>query len=277
MSEPGTLQPYFSLRQLPTGRLVFSLKSMEKEARKHGLSKLVESIENAIRHGQETLDQEAAWEVVRTKRNTRRGDAMLIDNRLDRKLVGMEAVVRGHTAGSEDSPRTLAAKRLHQELFPTGVGFFTRQSFEIQLERTARLLNKCRTTLAGDVEILGLDDHLNSIEDLNQQLRTELEKGPPEQVTWDQVRASRTEGHELLLGIVAQILGCYWQRTPEITAIREELLAEYNRQSQIVAESRRRKRPVLDVNPDTGEEVELTSTDEQAEDVEGDGEGDSAA
>lgn len=250
----GSLQSYIPIPRLTTGRRLFVLQSMLAIACKRGEQAIIDALQESIEFDRHTLLLEEQWKTVRDNRSTRRGDASVIDNALDQAINSVATVARGHASGDPKKPRPVAANTILQTLFPNGVSAITQQSFEEQLESVVLFLSKC-LTLEDEIRLLGLEDRVAEIGELTTRFRIELEKTPKGQVTWDQVRAAYNEGHERYLSIHALILGKYWRRDVEHTALREEIFAEHNRQIEIVQDKRRRKVPVLDVHPDTGEEI----------------------
>lgn len=258
MGAVGSLLQYFSLIHLTTGRRIFALNAMLGVALEHKLHQLVEPIEDAIAFNRDLFGLEERWDTVRDNRSTRRGDAVIVDNKLDQTLHAIATVASGHASGDIDTPHLRAGKHVLEKLYPNGVTAITQQSFEDQLESVVHLLKKCDDDrgLSDDIRLLGLEDRITQIKALTSQLRVELEKKPQAEVTWDKVRAAQLEGHERYVGNVALVIGTFWRRTQEHTDLREELLSEANRQSKIISDSRRRKVPVLDVDPETGEEID---------------------
>src|SRR5690606_20690897 len=108
--------------------------------------------------------------------------------------------------------------------------------------------------LEADIVTLNLGAKLAQLSKLVEAFRAELEKTRAD-LAWDTVLAAQNEGHELLAELFVTILAAHKARTPENEERRAALLAEYDRQDRIVFEAQRRRRRVLDVDPETGADL----------------------
>lgn len=251
----GSVQPYLKFRQLPTGRRIFALQQMLVEARKLEWASLVTFLEDAIRQARQTLELELRWYVTRDDRSVKRGDAVVLDVQIDGQFGAMESIAKAQAVGDTSDPDVKAAQDFVQAVFPLGLTAITQQDFEAQLQHMDLLVERFQGDLRGAVEQLGLQKQVGRLVPLVEQFRAELAKAK-EPLTFNQVRAAQQEGLERFAAAVVQVLGTYWDRDETSTARREALLAEANRQDELVAESLRRRRPVLDVDPDSGNEVD---------------------
>lgn len=255
MPAPVSLFDYLSLRRPPAGRSVFALGQMRKivdEAREPGLLALIDA---AIGQGRRTLGVQREWEDVKSTRSRRRGDASVIDIEFDQAWVALNAMLAGQSLGSLDKEVSEAAKTLSAKVFPRGLGALTQQSFELQLAESQSILEDLETKYASQVRILGLSRHVALIRDIACRFRVELEKNE-QKLTWDEVTAQQTRAQEFYAGVIFNVLGRYPNDLPANVTRRAELLQEVNRQDQLLFDLYRRRRPSLDINPDTGEVVD---------------------
>lgn len=251
----GSLFPYLQMRRFPPGRRVFTLEQMRVVAEEHSPS-LLPLIDKAIAHDRHTLKLEGLWSRTRGDTSTSRGEATVIDAKIDRTLGAMESIAKGQQVGPKDDAVAEAATKFIKAVFPLGVQAVTQKPFEEQLGALRTLLDLFDDELAEPVKLIGVDRHVTQLRPLVEQFGQELALSKTPHVTWDVVSAAQREGQELLAEVVVVVLGTHHERTPETTAIREELLAEYNRQDALLREAFRRQRRPLDVNPDSGEEVD---------------------
>jgi hypothetical protein len=119
------------------------------------------------------------------------------------------------------------------------------------VDETVKLL---QGDLAPSVNELGLGKLSKRLADLAVQYRDALEAPPPSVVAWERVRAARTEGQELMLEVVAAIMGKFHARTPESNEARAALLGPILKQNDAIGAYLRSRRAVDDVNPETGTE-----------------------
>lgn len=265
MPAPVSLFDYLSLRRAPAGRSVFALGQMRKvadETREPGLLALIDA---AIAEGRRTLALEREWEEVKSTRTRRRGDASLIDIEFDQAWAALNAMLAGQSLGSLDKQVSEAAKMLSAKVFPRGLGALTQQSFELQLAESQSILQDLDTKYAPQVRILGLSRHVALLRDIAFRFRIELEKNE-QKLTWDEVAARQTRAQEFYAGVIFNVLGRYPTDLPAHVMRRAELLQEVNRQDRLLFDLYRRRRPSLDVNPDTGEVIDepLPSEDDAA-------------
>lgn len=262
---PGSLFPYLQMRRFPTGRRIFTLEQTRVVADKH-LPTLLPLIDQAIAHDRNTLRLEGLWSRTRGDTSTSRGEATVIDAQIDRTLVAMETVAKGQQVGPKGDLVADAATRFLKAVFPLGVQAVTQKPFEEQLGGLKMLVELFDGELEKDVKLIGVERHLAQLKPLMEQFEQQLALTKTPHITWDVVSAAQREGQELLAEVVVVILGAFHARNSATTSVREELLAEYNRQDALLREAFRRQRRPLDVNPDTGEEVD-TELPETAEDA----------
>lgn len=251
---PVSLFEYLSIRRPPTGRSVFALYKMDAIAAPEREPGLHEHIEKAISHGHVTLGLERDWLHQRANQSTRRGDAMLVDNEFDRSWSSLHSYLRGQILGPPADPVRVAAETVLARALPLGVGAVTQLSFELQLGASDAVLELFSGELAPYVPTLRLERHIDSIKEVSGRFRKELEK-ETRPLTWDKVAAAQARMHELYAAVILNVLGRYVGEDHASRARREALLSEVNRQDALLGDLYRRRRPVVDVDPESGEEV----------------------
>lgn len=253
----GTVVPYVNLRQMLVGRRLWTFKGLLEEAcQDPQLHSLKPYLIEAIEHDRQTLALVLEWESVRGVRPRRRGNAQVIDAQIDAQISAIQSIVLAHTKGPDDDSMVQLAKGFMQEVFPRGVVAITKLPFEEQLARVEELQERFEGPLSGDVEALGVTKQVERLKPLISEFRKELKRVEAPALSWDDVKAAHLQGHEYLAGALIRVLGSYPGTDADSTARREAILAEMNRQQEYVREENSRSRTPVDVDPDTGVEVD---------------------
>jgi ribosomal protein S15P/S13E len=74
-------------------------------------------------------------------------------------------------------------------------------------------------------------------------------------VAFSEVRAARLQGQERMLRVAAKILGKFNGENPGDAEARQKLMTPIVDQNERIADYYRRKRPVPDIDPDSGEDI----------------------
>jgi len=99
---------------------------------------------------------------------------------------------------------------------------------------------------------LGLSRRVARIETLEPHYRSAV-ADPANTVAFTEVKKARLQGQSLLLQAVALVLGKYPSDGDADVAARDRLLAPILRQNEAIRDYLRTRRPVVEINPDTGE------------------------
>lgn len=241
---------------------------MKDLAEARGLPQIVETIDQALRRGKEALDIEFNWANSRDQKSQARGQAALLDNRIDQQISALESIVSAKTIGDDGDPVVNSAEEVMSAIFPRGVAAITNQSFEVQLGIMDTMIRRFDGPFADILEPLGIEREVARLKDLVEKFRHELNATEGPQLTYDQVRGVRTSLHEHLALVVVQIIAAFPGFDEMQSDQREALLAPLNDQQERVAESRSRRRNPVDVDPETGEEVvDTADTDDDTVDI----------
>ncbi len=161
-----------------------------------------------------------------------------------------------------ENPARKHAQKLLDDIFPSGVGAHVKQRHIDQLSSNDVVLETLeRPEYRAIIEARGLQEYVDALETLNIGFRTELTKAPDTPVSFDAVQAQRSLGQEYLLETVARIVGQFPTSAADDVAARTELLAPIVRQNEAIGEYLRRRRPIPDVDPETGDETDDSETD----------------
>lgn len=249
------ISEHLSLPSMPTGRLVHSMKKIDERVQAVGIPDLVDRVAEARRVGKETLMTELYWSEARRNTSSARGNAVLIDNKIDEQIAAMEAGVRSLLVGDDDDPVVGKAREFHRAIFADGVRAITQQAFEVQEGIMKAMMVRFDSDLSGHVDALGQRRAVERLRRLIGEFSAELDKEKRDTVTFDQVRGARRALHEATGEVVVAILYHFGGDEEANVRQRTRLLEPLMVQQARVAETRRRRRVPTDVDPETGEEL----------------------
>jgi hypothetical protein len=251
-----SLPTLFNLYQLPIGRLIFGGRELLKR-KAHSWSELQARVTRLIKEGEDALRLQMEW--TRPKpAPAGRPETHVLDDQIDNQLSGLYAAINGLAHALAGSPLGESATRLRDEVFGGGVQRLTQLTHVEQVEAVEDLLKQLRGAYGKDVHTLQLEPAVARIEETNRAFRDLLTKEKPEGISYDRVRAANARAQQGMLESVAMIVGRYPSDSEADIGARRDLLAPILAQNEAVAASRRSRRPVRDVNPDTGQELPPT-------------------
>ena len=247
---------HINLPQLPTGRALFAFEQMR--AALQGQPALLAQLDAARDAAQalRTLEAQHAAE-AEARRSAARGEAQAIDYQLDRTLGELANLCAALSKLGEEHPQGAAAQAFSARFFPNGVTEIIRAVYEDQLLKIESLLSAIEQAPAADwVATLPIEPYVETLKTLTPKYRAELEKSAPATVTYDQLRAERRAAHQQLAYLVA---GVYFT----LRDSHDEALTPLTRQIERHRALRKGRRAVtVDVDPQTGDEVEVDAPTE---------------
>lgn len=250
-----SVSSFVNLRRMPTGRHSFSLQQMRERADVMGLNIIVEKIDRALVAARRTQQLELGYAKTKASTSIARGEAARIDNLIDEQIGAIYRLVEANRVGDKADPGVKAAQDILETLFPAGVGAITQLSFEEQLSTMDAMMEALGGRLLGQAQTLHLGRHLDRLERLIEEFRSELNMRKARNVTFAQVREARDELHEQMCKVVAAIIATLDEEDAQTVRQRDRLFAPLLFQQERVAEARKRQRQPLDVDPETGEEL----------------------
>ncbi|MRG93551.1 DUF6261 family protein [Polyangium spumosum] len=235
-----------------TGRRLFALYQVRKLALVAGHSDVVLHVDEAITHDKDTRALEAKW--AGRKLTTYSPEARQLDIYVDAAITafrdGAEAQIR---ASAPDDPLAEAAQKMLTVLLPKGAGGVTSLPFVEELAEVNRILDRVAqpdyNTLVTE---LGLTRQVARLKNLEAQYRAAIE-GPGGVLTFAHVKDARAKGQSLMLQAVALILGKYPSDNEADVKARGALLEPILVQNEAIRKYLRERKPIEDVNPETGE------------------------
>lgn len=247
----------YTIARFSTGRRLFVIAQVLELARELGNVRLIARAEQALAFDRETREKESEWRRVRGNRSRARGNAVEIDRQLDRVIGAMHSSL--HAVLVALDPRSAHAAKVRafiDRYFPEGADAITNAEFEDALAIIEEMNEDFALLSEAERAELSITFHVPELARLAPQLSTELNK-PTGGIRFATVSAARLEGHENLCTLASTIVAEYPGRKPENVEACTKLLTPIFDANARVAERRKRKNgPDVDVDPDTGEELE---------------------
>ncbi len=149
-------------------------------------------------------------------------------------------------------------------LFPKGVGAITTLGFVDELAELDRIVKRLdEPDFKMLVTELGLTRQVTRLQNLEGQYRAAIE-GPGGHLTYAKIKDARAKGQSLMLQAVAMILGKYPSDSEADRKARGALLEPIFVQNEAIRRYLRDRKPIEDVNPETGEIEEMPPGEQEA-------------
>lgn len=250
---PTHLASLLAFYVFSTGRRLFALQEVKKLAVADTFTSLTSHCDLAIEHDLATRVTEARWAGRKTGAQyspLARQIDISIDTAVSALHDGLELEAKN---SAPDDPLGQQAETLRQTLFPNGVAGVTALNYVDELAEVERILRTVKSAeWAPVISTLGLSRRVARIETLEPQYRSAV-ADPANTLAFIEVKAARARGQSLMLQAVAIILGKYSSDNETDLAARGKLLAPIFRQNDAIRDYLRARRPVVDINPDTGQ------------------------
>ncbi len=246
---------HFSGYQLSTGRRIFIHREIRDIASHYDIPDFVAHIESAIAFDLEVHALENAWRIgsAGPKEYPREVDAPI-----DRTLSSIATILQqASTLFSVDDAVPRQAQKLYQVLFPKGVKSVTNIGHVDQLLENERILAALAEPRWSElIATLGLELYRQKLEHLNRRFSMTLKEFQrlAEAPSFDTIRIQRIRGQDRLCITVAKIFAAFPGESKEEVETRARFLEPWYQQNERVSYHMRRKRPVPEVDPETGQE-----------------------
>ena len=271
------LSDFFKLYVLSTGRRIFALRRMRDQALRLGATEIVARIVMVLAHDATTRRLDLAWSGARRRRGSG-GAVSAMDNRMDRALAGLRDLIRSlASAATASDPIHGQVQELLDAIFPAGVRAITNLPVIDQLAAVETIVELLQGDLAPLVAALNIQPQVQRVIELAGEYRAVIEASES-QVTYPEVDSARRTGHELFCSVIALVISTYHRSDlAEHLEARAALLGPVLEQNEAVRVYLRSRRPIVDVDPVTGEPTDPVDDDESPEtdDVAGDSDADS--
>jgi len=249
---------FIDLYVFTPGRILFAVNEVKKRAEERALASISAACDKSLEAARHNLKTENAWARTKTVATARgEGEARIIDPMLDRAVSGLQdsATTLARSLAPENDLVKIATEFLKKAL-PGGASAITALPFEDELaavkELHGRLVNP--SDLQPHVAKLSLQPYVDELGRLAGDFEKALRSGAKVEVSYGEVKASSASAQDWLLALVLKIGGMYSDPTPEHAEGRSYLLEPIMDQDQRIAAIRRRRQPITDIDPTTGEE-----------------------
>jgi Family of unknown function (DUF6261) len=243
-----------NLYRFSPGRALWALRQVQQRALALNKGEITALAAMGMAAAQEALD------LLLRAQNNHTGqyppEAAAADNLVDHGVVGIDGYLEVQSRMYRGEARAAAAERLRDALLPNGVVAIIRLPYAEQHGQVSTLLARAADpALAADVAALSeLDSLLERLGVLNDQYRAVLGQSAPRPSRED-LREAERRCQELLEATAGFIHGHFALHDPGNVAGRDQLLEPILQQNEAIRAARRLRRPPVDVNPETGEEL----------------------
>ena len=252
------LEDLFGFYLFTTGRRLFAMQQVLKTAKKDRWPELVKHVQAAIAFDRETRQLDITW--TQQRGQPLGAKAQKLDWKIDKTLGSFVKAAQSYAEGLDPEDELVAEiETMLKTIAPAGIQTIMLLPFVEELSELDRINTALDDDLAGTVKKLGSGKLVKRLAKLTSEFRTELETEPETRIIFDQVRAARARGQRNMLQAVAMITGRYYGDSQEHVSRRDELLTPIMRQNDEIGAYLKSRRPILDVNPATGEPEPLPS------------------
>jgi hypothetical protein len=260
-----SVRSLIGLYEFTPGRAIFCVQGTRKEATKRQLPDLVAVCDVTLDASHKFFDATAAWERTKNVPKARgEGEAVALDPLLDKAVSGLyDGAANFSRSLSANHDLSVLAQQFTRKAFPRGPAGITTLAFEDESVAVKNLLKRCDDPqdLGSFVAKLNLSPFVEEIRARSVQFEAALRKTSPAEISWGKVKEAGAETQERLAELVVKIAGTYNLRTDEHIAARAALLGPIMEQNERIAQARKHRRPVTDVDPSTGLDTPTQPTD----------------
>ncbi len=238
-------------QRFPSGRMLYATTRMKAAVTPEDGPEIPAALDATIDAARAVRRAEMARRAL-AKRPTFGPVAVSLDHDIDRVVNGIANVATTYQdALGPDTELGAAAQRVVQAVFPRGVREVTGLPYVEEATTVADLLARLSPDgdLAQEAQLLHLQPLVQQAQDILARFQRELD-ARPSGVSWAQIQDLRATAHQRLLEVVARIVGRY--PTPADAEARTRLLSPLWAQQQVLNDSYRRRRGLVDVDPETG-------------------------
>lgn len=239
----------------PPGRGIHALERVQAGAIALGLDWIAAHAASGLAQFHALMDLQVRFRIGRV--NLYGPDTIDLDNQVDRSLTTVDTHIEGQgRLFAEDHPRAIAAGILRPALFPEGVAAITRQSFVQQRVSVDQLVATyfAPALAPARADLPELDPMIARVAELNQQYGASIDAYDRDRPSSEKLRAVQERAQCLLAETIVLIVAAALRAAPEQREGVEALLEPILRQNEALRQSRRRRQPVQDIDPISGDE-----------------------
>lgn len=244
------IEEHIILIQLTPGRAQVAYNQMSTLPAVRGSALLVRRIDQAVVAAKRYGDQLEAWarKVVGSS-----GEAVGFDRKADAVVVGIQTQARARLKVEEGSEAATDIQAFLGRILPRGAAGITRLPHPDAIVAEERLLGLLQGDEAAMVQRLELGGLVARLADVLPKFKAAVEKLPPTQLAFEQVRAARYDAHTRLCKVVATVYSELGEDDQEAQAA--EAMAPIEHQIEALQALRASGRPYTDVDVVTRDEV----------------------
>jgi hypothetical protein len=240
--------------RLTAGRIEWCARSIVKKLRSDEAAPLGKIARETEAAGQRAYELFVSREKAKTALFSE--DAKARDLELDDVVSGvfnqLGLLARIHAPGEEMGDRV---RRLSAAFFPVDLATATNASYPDELAGARRMVALGEGALAADVaKVEGLGSLLALVEARAEALEAALDREKPKGPSYAEAQAAAAEAERRMVDLVMAVQVLYQGDGAEAAKRRTELLEPYVVQQASMRMRYRRRLPVVDVDPETGEE-----------------------
>lgn len=240
--------------QLPSGRLIYALEASLEQAEALNLREIAGACDRALKQARDTLRAERAY-ARRRRKDRAMAAASKIDPEVDRSVTLLRDVLKiGVKARAAADPMKARASEMLTHLFPKGVGPITSLPYIEELAAIDDVLAEAEQ-FPDVIDALALRSFLDRLAEHTAAYRSALEPIREALPDFPTIKGHRERAHELLTEVIARTLGRFPTSSPEDRAAADALLQPIVEQNEAMREALRRRKPLADLDPETGLEV----------------------
>jgi len=241
------------------GSLLFGLKGARAAAVELDVPEIAAACDKATKAAQEFYNVNAAWERTKNQPKSKgEGEAVALDPLVDRGVTGLQDAASVPVRSlPKEHPLAVAGRAFLKNALPNGAEGITKLPHAEELVAVQQLIKRCDdpNDLRPQVQSLSLSPLVENLRGLAVRFEAALRQPARGETSWDKLKATGFEAQECMLELVAKITGTFNLRTPEHIDARTKLLFPIIEQDDRIADSRKQRKPVTDVDPNTGEPV----------------------
>jgi hypothetical protein len=236
------------------GRALWAMRQVQQRALVMNKAEIVALASIGMGLAQEALDLLLRVQGSRTAQYP--PEAAAADNLVDHGVAGVDGYLDVQARMYPGEARAAAAERLRTALLPEGVAAITRLPYAEQHGAVSALLARATDpALAADITALPeMSSLFARLTSFNDQYGTVLAQVLP-RTTRESLREAEQRCQEVLEALLGLIVGHFRLHEPDNTAGRDHLLEPILQQNAAIRATRRLRRPPIDVDPETGEEL----------------------
>lgn len=250
-----SLHLFLKIYQFTSGRRLLVYRQTKNVAKALNFTALEQHIDKAHAFERETRKMERRWK-SQGALSQQTTDYRPLDNALDRALSGLSKHCESYTHSMDpSSDHYQSAMLILQTAYPNGLQAVTQIPYEEELSEVESLLEELgKVEFAPHIQRLNLKPMLDNIKSRHQAFYAAFSASQAPTLDYGTVRARRAQSQDLLLQMIAIILGKYYDSDSHSES-RNKLLSPFQLQQGRISDLVSRKRPVLDVDPESGEEL----------------------